>query len=121
MTKKNLYLLMLVAGVALIAFSIFDKGKLDVADMENEDTTKVAATETEDADYLEGVLYASEDMSRGNLKLVSDGRNIYMRTSRDFSRLIGLQVLVFIEGALDNFELIDIQPKLEKNGYILQQ
>ena len=70
---------------------------------------------------LEGILQNSDDTSRGNFKLVSDQGDIYIRTNRDFQKLVGLEVLVLINGTLDNFEMVDIQPKIEKDGYILSQ
>lgn len=111
---------MLVAGVALIAISFLNKNKgSDIADVENNEKAQVITEKN--PEYVEGVLYGSDNQGRGNLMLLSDQNQIYIRTSRDFSRLIGLQVLVFIKGTLDNFELVDIQSKLEKDGFLLQQ
>ena len=71
--------------------------------------------------YIEGVLQNSDDTSRGNFKLVSGNGDIYIRTDRDFSNLVGSEVLVIIKGTIDKFELMDIQSKIENNGYILSQ
>ena len=70
--------------------------------------------------FLEGVLQRSEDETRGNYKLVSGESDIYLKTSRDFSSLVGFQVLVIINGSRDNFELVDIQSRVAKDGYIRQ-
>ena len=121
-----------MAGVILIAVALFTKNhKNSVASVENKDEATIVdmkdsanisdVVSTEEKKSFEGMLYASEDKGRGNLKLTSDNTDIYIRTSRDFSSLIGLSVVVTIEGTLDNFELVDIQPKLEKNGFLLKQ
>jgi hypothetical protein len=60
---------------------------------------------------LKGQLQVSNDKRRGNLMLLLDDsdRIIYLNTSRDFSSLIGKEVVVSIEGSLDDFRLLDIQ------------
>lgn len=108
----------------MIAVSIVRNNKSEIADKKNDDTNIQQAVMEEDADgkkYLEGSLYKSEDLSRGNFKLSSDEGDIYIRTSRDFSALIGLQVLVRIDGTKDNFELLDIESKVAKDGFLIQQ
>jgi hypothetical protein len=62
---------------------------------------------------LEGELRASTDKKRGNLMLMvkDSDRVVYLNTSRDFSSLIGKQVVVTIEGSLDDFRLLDIKAK----------
>ncbi len=59
---------------------------------------------------LQGELQSSNDANRGNLMLLlSDSdRIIYLNTSRDYSGLIGKDVLVKIDGSLDDFRLVDI-------------
>jgi hypothetical protein len=62
---------------------------------------------------LEGELKVSNDKKRGNLMLLlaNSDRIIYLNTSRDFGSLIGKQVIVSIEGSLDDFALQDIKVK----------
>lgn len=46
---------------------------------------------------------------------------VYLRTSRDFSGLVGKHVIVSIAGSLDNFVLLDIEENLAKDGFIKVQ
>ena len=55
-----------------------------------------------------GTLKTSDNVSKGNLMLATKDRNIYLKTSRDFSNLIGKQVYVTYEGDLNSFVLGDI-------------
>ncbi len=56
----------------------------------------------------EGVLKESNNRAKGNLMLATPERNIYLKTSRDFSSLIGKKVIVTYEGSLDSFVLGNI-------------
>jgi len=116
---------MLSVGVVLIVVGLVSKSdnNSDTTIMENKDLPgQINSVGNEImANVLEGVLRNSDDLSRGNFKLVSQYSDIYIRTARDFSMLIGLEVLVKINGGLDKFELLDIQPRVAKDGYILQQ
>jgi len=59
----------------------------------------------------EGVLKASNNSQKGNLMLETKERTIYLKTSRDFSQLLGKDVVVGYEGTLDSFALGDITAK----------
>jgi hypothetical protein len=59
----------------------------------------------------EGILKESNNSSKGNLMLETKDRTIYLRTSRDFSALIGKEVKVTYEGTLESFVLGDIEAK----------
>lgn len=128
--KTRLYLLILLVGIALTGWSLlYRDNKLNI--FENETKQKEASFIDEEdntgmvsviaVNHLEGRLENSNDMNRGNFKLVSSVGDIYIRTARDFAGLVGSDVLVKIEGTLDNFKLIDIERRLEKNGYIQPQ
>lgn len=125
--KTKFYYLILLAGAALIVMFFIRKPQdgSDVFNIGGEDMQKreVLAGEKSDfgKNYLEGILYNSEDPNRGNLKLISKLGDIYLKTSRDFSSLVGFQVLVLINGTKGNFELLDIQSKVVKDGFIMQQ
>ncbi|MBI4160570.1 MAG: hypothetical protein HY506_01550 [Candidatus Yanofskybacteria bacterium] len=67
---------------------------------------------------VEGVLWSSDDEAKGNLMLVKNNATIYIRTSRDFSDLIGEHVIASIDGTLDNFTLLNIEENLTKDGFI---
>ena len=55
-----------------------------------------------------GKLMASDSPSKGNLMLVTKDRTIYIKTSRDFSSLVGKNVRVSYEGSYQSFALGDI-------------
>lgn len=70
---------------------------------------------------LEGTLWASDNEARGNLMLVNNIANVYIKTYRDFNNLIGERVIVSIDGTLDDFTLLNIEENLTKDGYINTQ
>ena len=125
--RNKFYYLVLVAGIGLITFSMVRKQSqnTDVLGANKDDVKKQEDVTVKEnfpgKSYLEGVLYKSEEPRRGNLKLLSNDGDIYLRTSRDFSALLGLQVLVIVNGTKDNFELVDIQSKVAKDGFLLNQ
>ncbi|OGN10922.1 MAG: hypothetical protein A3J46_04165 [Candidatus Yanofskybacteria bacterium RIFCSPHIGHO2_02_FULL_41_11] len=87
--------------------SLFEEGVLD-------NTVNEGSLNT-----LEGTLWSSDDEAKGNLMLaVNNGATIYIRTSRNFSDLIGKYVLVSIDGTLENFTLVNIEENLTKGGFI---
>lgn len=139
--KTKYYLMILLAGVGLTVWSVVFKHKnvMDLArnfkhklEMEDDDKTGDEIMEEGDMElgddsgvvsnptgnYLEGRLENSDDQSKGNLKLSSSAHEIYLRTSRDFSALIGANVLMYIDGTLEKFTLVNIEKKVEKDGYI---
>jgi len=69
-------------------------------------------------DTLEGVLWLSDNETKGNLMLVTADTTTYIRTSRDFSGLVGRHVVVSVNGTLENFTLLNIEESLTKDGYI---
>jgi hypothetical protein len=77
-----------------------------------QDNTSEVTTE-EIPNSLVGELKVSNDKRRGNLMLLLENsdRIIYLNTSRDFSSLVGEQVIVTIDGSLDDFRLVDIKEK----------
>jgi len=68
-------------------------------------------SETATANSWIGILKTSDNETKGNLMLVTGDRTIYLRTSRDYSALIGKQVSVNYKGTLDSFGLVDIVAK----------
>lgn len=60
---------------------------------------------------LEGVLKASNSPKKGNLMIETQGKTIYIFTSRDYSSLIGKQVVVTYDGTMEDFRLGDIMEK----------
>lgn len=136
--KTKAYWLVLLVGVGLIVGSLVmkkDGEGLNLSDLtggdEEEEVTEVLDAEnvelttdntnTAPVDTINGVLSVSDDLNKGTLKIVSNLGVVYLRTSRDFSKLLGAQVSAFINGSLENFELVDIQAMIQKDGYILPQ
>jgi len=121
--KTKMYLLVLVAGVGLIATGlVYKNGKVSSPTADNNDSKLEAGVDEKDEtakNYLEGILKNSDNLKLGNFKLMSSAGEIYLKTTRDFSKLVGLQVLVLINGTMEKFELIDIQSKVADDSYIL--
>ncbi len=59
----------------------------------------------------EGTLKTSDNKAKGNLMLQTKDRVVYIKTSRDFSSLIGKEVTVTYNGTLDSFILGSIVAK----------
>ena len=70
-------------------------------------TSKSSSTMTE-GHYWEGMLQKSDNTSKGNLMLVMSDHTVYLRTSRDYSSLIGKKVEVSYQGDLNSFSLENI-------------
>lgn len=129
--KTRFYSFVLFIGVVLIGWSLYrDKNfKLNIFwdQLKSGDAPLVDQGDNTNAssivagNYLEGRLENSDDIQRGNLKLVSSLGQIYIRTSRDFNALIGFDVLMTVDGTLDKFTLLNIEKRVEKNGYIQAQ
>ena len=128
--KTRFYLLVLLVGLTLTGWSLFQGKNLNFNIFEDEAKQDEASSMDKNSDagissvignYLEGQLQNSDDLNRGNLKLTSSLGEIYIRTARDFSALIGFDVLMTIDGTLDKFTLLNIEKRLEKDGYIQVQ
>src|SRR3989344_8026198 len=78
-------------------------------------------TVKQSVDTLEGVLWLSDNETKGNLMLVTADTTIYVRTSRDFSGLVGRHVVVSVNGTLENFSLLNIEESITKDGFIKVQ
>ncbi len=128
--KTRFYLSVLLVGLALTGWSLFQDKNLNFNIFENAAKQKEASSMDKNSDtgpasvignYLDGQLQNSDDLSRGNLKLTSPLGEIYIRTARDFSALIGFDVLMTIDGTLGKFILLNIEKRVEKDGYIQAQ
>lgn len=120
--KTKIYFLTLVAGIGLIAGGLYYKNDSPALTEDEGDVLEIVTDEKKDEvakDYFEGTLSNSDDPARGNYKLASEDSEIYLRTGRDFSKLVGLQVMVFINGTMEKFELVDIQSKVAGDSYLL--
>lgn len=132
--KTKFYIFILLIGVALTSWAVFYKDRSGNNIIGNDEVENETGIENETgmenenniisdivSNYLEGRLEKSDNPNKGNLKLVSSLGEIYIRTERDFNDLISADVLLSINGTLDNFELINIEKRLEKEGYIKSQ
>jgi hypothetical protein len=119
MKKTSVIILVLI--IALIAWLAMHRKQKEVKTSTNTETTSTnqnqstnASTNTqqtsESDDAIVGILKVSDNKSRGNLMIMTDATTVYLTTSRDFSLLIGKQVVATIDGDLNNFTLVDIKP-----------
>ena len=115
MKPKNILLFLVLVAVGLGVWFFVRPEKSEAPTNENAQQSQQQgngnAVVEEVPNALQGELQASNDKRRGNLMLLlkDSDRVIYLNTSRDFSSLIGKQVLVSIEGSLDDFRLLDIK------------
>ena len=85
----------------------------------NENTNKPASSPTPTSqttmsgNMWEGTLLATDNTNKGNYRLQTKDHLLYLRTSRDFSSMVGKEVKVSYEGTLDSFVLgnIDVVTK----------
>lgn len=70
---------------------------------------------------LEGALWTSDNAVKGNLMLTNNYATIYIKTARDFSNLVGKNVIVTVDGTIDIFTLLNIEEVLTKDGFIKVQ
>lgn len=124
MIKKNLIYIIVIGIVALVLIWLSQSSKnqapelkslLDDKKIENNAITKKLNN------TLDGVLWSSNDNTKGNLMLVTGNTTIYIKTSRKFDELTGKNVIVSIDGTPDNFTLLNIEENLTKDGYIKVQ
>ena len=119
MEKKNRIYIIITGLVAITLIWLSQSNKNKLSDLQlplDEELTSNIADEN--VNTLEGVLWSSDDETKGNLMLVNNNTTIYIRTSRDFSGLTGKYVIASVDGTLDNFTLINIEESFAKNGYI---
>ena len=119
MNKNNRIYIIITGLVAITLIWLSQSNKNKLSDLQlplDEELTSNIADEN--VNTLEGVLWSSDDETKGNLMLVNNNTTIYIRTSRDFSGLTGKYVIASVDGTLDNFTLINIEESFAKNGYI---
>ncbi len=122
MDKKTMGVVAVV--IVIIAALWFMSGKKQGAEEGNNVTPSPApyqpavkdepnppAAMPEGTNTWEGTLKTSDNQAKGNLMLQTKDRVIYIKTSRDFSSLIGKQVTVTYNGTLGSFILGSIIAK----------
>lgn len=124
--KTKFYLFVLIIGLSLVSYGLFfkDRNSLENSGADSNESFELEETVEHNllpVNTLEGVLMFSDNLDKGNFKLVSGASGIYLKTARDFSTMVGLEVIISVSGTFEKFELIDIQPRVEKDGYIIPQ
>ncbi|HXK41179.1 MAG TPA: hypothetical protein VJ046_03745 [Candidatus Paceibacterota bacterium] len=119
MEKKNRIYIIITGVVAITLIWLSQSNRDQLPELRlplgEELSDNIAA---ENVGALEGVLWSSDDEAKGNLMLVKNNATIYIRTSRDFSGLVGKYVIASIDGTLDNFTLLNIEENLTRDGFI---
>lgn len=82
--------------------------QIEESDKTPTQTPSTTPTPTTQAEFWEGTLLQSDNTNKGNYKLQTKDHVLYLRTSRDFSSMLGKEVKVSYEGTLENFVLGDI-------------
>ena len=119
--KNKIYII--VTGVVAITLiwlsqSNNNKNKIPVPESSPKENIENKTAKEEPTKTFEGTLWSSGDEGKGNLMLTNGDTVIYIRTSRDFSNLIGKYVIVSIDGTLESFTLLNIEKNLTRDGYI---
>lgn len=118
MNKRSIIILLIVVILVAIGLLIYqNKAKAPVKEERQENALNPDQSKT---NGLEGVLRKSDKASRGNLmlELSNSDKIIYLHTSRDYSNLIDQEVNVIIDGTLESFVIINIEPKDSIKGNI---
>lgn len=119
MNKKNLFYIIITGIVAVTLIWLSQNNKVSENKFEAEQEENF--TEKQGLQNLEGILWASDNKDKGDLMLVNNYSTIYIKTARDFSSLIGKNVIISFNGTLDNFTLLNIEESLSKDGFIKAQ
>lgn len=123
MTKRDQQTYALAAVIILIVAGIwFSKTKApknvdeqtNTSDQQNQQQNQPSnssSSQGQTGNTWAGMLKASDNNAKGNLMLETGGRVVYLRTSRDFTQLVGKEVVVSYSGTLESFTLLDIKAK----------
>ena len=85
------------------------KGKDQNGGMMDKDGSNMKGSMSGDA--WQGTLKASNDPSKGNYTILVNGHTIYLKSSQDYSALIGTPVMVHYTGTMDSFKVNSISAK----------
>jgi len=122
--NKNNRIYIIITGLVAITLIWLSRPASDIDGMLNgrDQSLRLNEKQLQDGDVrnrdVEGVLWPSDDETKGNLMLVNNNATIYIRTSRDFNDLTGKYVIASVDGTLDNFTLLNIEENLAKDGFI---
>lgn len=118
MDKKGRIYIVVTGVVAITLIWLSQSNQNQAPELDIPVPTLPFVETNESLNTLEGVLWSSDDEEKGNLMLVSGKTTVYIRTTRDFSNLVGKYVIASIGGTLDNFILLNIEENLAKDGFI---
>lgn len=119
MSKKN-KIYIIITGVTAITLIWLGQGNK----RQNQEVKLPSKEEPADesvsqpVNTLEGTLWTSDNMAKGNLMLTNSYATIYIKTTRDFNNLVGKNVVVTVNGTIDNFTLLSVEEILAKDGFI---
>ncbi len=123
MTKRDQQTYALAGVIILIVAGIWlfrtksTKNEVGEKNTQNQQTTEQnqpvtsSNSQSQAASTWTGTLKVSDTKVKGNLMLVTADHTVYLRTSRDFSSLVGKEVVVSYTGSLENFSLNNIVAK----------
>lgn len=121
MEKKNRIYIIIIGVVAITLIWLSNNNRNQISELESlfrQEAEQNNASIEEPLNALEGTLWLSDNETKGNLMLVNNVITIYIKTSRDFSNLIGKQVIASVDGTLNDFTLLNIEENLAKDGFI---
>ncbi len=113
--QKQTYWLVGIIVLILLALWFWQSRHQANAPVKNQENSNNTTTQdnlpTQNGPVWTGLLKASDSPQKGNLMLVTSGRNIYIKTSRDFSALVNKEVIMTYQGDYNNFQLGNITAK----------
>lgn len=121
MEKKNRIYIIITGVVAITLIWLSQSNRNKMPKLESflgRETEQNNTTDKKSVNALEGTLWPSDNETKGNLMLVGKNATVYIRTSRDFSDLVGKYIIASINGTLENFTLLNIEENLTRDGFI---
>lgn len=121
MEKKNRIYIIITGVVAITLIWLSQSNRNKIPKLESflgRETEQNNTTDKKSINALEGTLWPSDNKTKGNLMLVGKNATVYIRTSRDFSDLVGKYIIASINGTLENFTLLNIEENLTRDGFI---
>lgn len=121
MEKKNRIYIIITGVVAITLIWLSQSNRNKIPKLESflgRETEQNNTTDKKSVNALEGTLWPSDNETKGNLMLVGKNATVYIRTSRDFSDLVGKYIIASINGTLENFTLLNIEENLTRDGFI---
>jgi hypothetical protein len=109
--KKHIFLLVGILVIVIAGWLIKNQNSKSPVNSNLTPTNESLKPSTPTSQNISGLLKLSDNTQRGNLMLETAKEKIYLFTGRDYSKLLNTQVVLKINGTLENFSLIDITAK----------